>query len=98
MDDVPKEIQPKFEDGMIVGRVPFLFVHVVKARQLPGVDVNGKPDAYVEISAGNLRGFTECIEEENPEWNSTFAFSKHQMDMAQVTRIYVVVYHGITDR
>ncbi|TVU51109.1 hypothetical protein EJB05_02516, partial [Eragrostis curvula] len=93
-----KEIRPSFEDGMIVGRLPYLFVRVVKARHLEGVDVNGKPDPYVEITAGNLKGFTKCIQEEqNPEWNSTFAFSKRQLDSIQVTTIYVVVYDGVTD-
>ncbi|RCV35950.1 hypothetical protein SETIT_7G280400v2 [Setaria italica] len=97
VDAVPKEIQPKFEDGMIVWRTHYLFVRVVKARCLPNVDIDEKPDPYVEVNAGNLRGITKFAhEEQNPEWNSTFAFSKRQLDSAQVTRIYAVIYDGVT--
>jgi hypothetical protein len=97
VDAVPKEIQPKFEDGMIVCCIPYLFVRVVKARCLPDVDIGEKPDPYVEVNAGNLKGITESAhEEQNPEWNSTFAFSKRQLDSAQVTRIYAVIYDGVT--
>uniref|UniRef100_A0A453G6P4 C2 domain-containing protein n=4 Tax=Triticinae TaxID=1648030 RepID=A0A453G6P4_AEGTS len=97
-DAVVKYVQPNFEDGMIVGRICYLFVRVVKARCLPDVDVDQKPDPYVEVNAGNLRSITNSVpEEQNPEWNSTFAFSRRQLDNAQITRIYVVVYDGFTD-
>ncbi|KAL6906189.1 hypothetical protein ACP4OV_003790 [Aristida adscensionis] len=97
VDDGVKEIHPKLEDGMIVEPLPYVFVHVVKARHLPDLDDSGKPDPYVEVSAGNLRGVTMCIEEENnPVWNSTFAFSERQLDSAQATRIYVIVYDSFT--
>ncbi|KAJ6946278.1 FT-interacting protein 1 [Populus alba x Populus x berolinensis] len=55
----------------------FLYVRVVKARDLPAMDVTGSLDPFVEVRIGNYRGITKHFEKkQNPEWNQVFAFSK----------------------
>ncbi|WVZ71831.1 hypothetical protein U9M48_020366 [Paspalum notatum var. saurae] len=75
-DAVPREIHPSFDRGKVVERMQFLYVLVVKARQLPDVDAYGGLDPFVEVSFGaSNKGFTSCLKREcNPEWNKTFAF------------------------
>ncbi|RLN23226.1 hypothetical protein C2845_PM07G04540 [Panicum miliaceum] len=73
---VPREINPSFECGKVVERMHFLFVLVVKARELPDVDAYGRLDPFVEVNFGaHNKGFTKCLKSDgNPEWNKTFAF------------------------
>lgn len=87
-----KEIEPSFEHGRIVEHMPFIFVRVLRARGLPDVDASGGLDPYVEVKLGDFRGTTNYLrKEQNPEWNTTFAFSKLKMDRNQLTRIYIIV-------
>lgn len=76
-DADPKEINPSFECGKVVERMQFLFVLVVKARELPDVDAYGRLDPFVEVNFGaHNKGFTKCLKSDgSPEWNKTFAFS-----------------------
>ncbi|KAI7989363.1 FT-interacting protein 7 [Camellia lanceoleosa] len=56
----------------LVEPMQFLFVCVVKARDLPTKDLSGSLDPYV--------GVTRHFEKnQNPEWNAVFAFSKERM-------------------
>ncbi|GAB2273933.1 FT-interacting protein 3 [Dionaea muscipula] len=64
----------------LVERMQFLFVRVVKARELPAMDATGSIDPYVEVKIGNYKGVTKHVEKNgNPEWNIVFAFSKDRM-------------------
>lgn len=64
----------------LVEPMQFLFVRVVKARDLPSKDITGSLDPYVEVRVGNYKGVTQHFEKNsNPEWNMVFAFSKERM-------------------
>ncbi|EEF51175.1 synaptotagmin, putative [Ricinus communis] len=64
----------------LVERMFFLYVRVVKARDLPAMDVTGSIDPFVEVKIGNYKGITKHFEKkQNPEWNQVFAFSRERM-------------------
>lgn len=64
----------------LVERMYFLYVRVVKARELPAMDLTGSIDPFVEVKIGNYKGITKHFEKkQNPEWNQVFAFSKDRM-------------------
>ncbi|XP_052170169.1 FT-interacting protein 3-like [Diospyros lotus] len=64
----------------LVEPMQFLFVRIVKARNLPSMDITGSLDPYVEVRVGNYKGITKHHEKkQNPEWNTVFAFSKERM-------------------
>ncbi|KZV57639.1 synaptotagmin [Dorcoceras hygrometricum] len=64
----------------LVEPMQFLFVRVVKARDLPAMDLTGSLDPYVEVRLGNYKGVTRHFEKnQNPEWNTVFTFSKDTM-------------------
>ncbi|GJW63391.1 FT-interacting protein 1-like protein [Tanacetum coccineum] len=72
---------------LVVGQ--YLFVRVVKAQDLPSMDITGTLDSYVELRVGNYTGTTRHVSESlNPEWNTVFAFSKERL---QATVLEVVV-------
>ncbi|KAE8055318.1 hypothetical protein FH972_012165 [Carpinus fangiana] len=73
----------------LVEKMHFLYVRVVKARDLPDMDVTGSLDPFVEVRIGNYRGITKHFEkQQNPVWNQVFAFSKDRM---QASVLEVVV-------
>ncbi|XP_059661767.1 multiple C2 domain and transmembrane region protein 7 [Cornus florida] len=73
----------------LVEQMHFLFVRVVKARDLPAMDVTGSLDPYVEVKIGNYKGVTKHLEkQQNPMWNVVFAFSRERM---QASVLEVVV-------
>ncbi|KAJ6712456.1 C2 CALCIUM/LIPID-BINDING PLANT PHOSPHORIBOSYLTRANSFERASE FAMILY PROTEIN [Salix purpurea] len=64
----------------LVERMYFLYVRVVKARDLPAMDITGSLDPFVEVRIGNYRGITKHFDKkQNPEWNQVFAFSRERM-------------------
>ncbi|EHA8589113.1 FT-interacting protein 3 [Cocos nucifera] len=64
----------------LVEKMQYLFVRVVKARELPARDVTGSLDPYVEVRLGNFKGTTRHFEKKvNPEWNEVFAFSRERL-------------------
>ena len=64
----------------LVEQMQYLYVRVVKAKDLPGKDVTGSCDPYVEVKLGNYLGKTRFFEKKsNPEWNQVFAFSKDRL-------------------
>ncbi|KAG6636812.1 FT-interacting protein 7 [Carya illinoinensis] len=64
----------------LVELMHFLYVRVVKARDLPAMDVTGSLDPFVEVKIGNYKGITKHFEkQQNPVWNQVFAFSKDRM-------------------
>ncbi|KAE8708006.1 hypothetical protein F3Y22_tig00110361pilonHSYRG00017 [Hibiscus syriacus] len=73
----------------LVEQMRFLFVRVVKARDLPSKDATGSLDPFVEVKVGNYKGITKHYEKkQNPEWNQVFAFSR---DTLQSSVLEVVV-------
>ncbi|GAV76456.1 C2 domain-containing protein/PRT_C domain-containing protein [Cephalotus follicularis] len=73
----------------LVEQMRYLFVRVVKARDLPSKDVTGSLDPFVEVKLGNYKGITQHHEKkQNPEWNEVFAFSR---DNLQSTVLELVV-------
>ncbi|RXI08042.1 hypothetical protein DVH24_014608 [Malus domestica] len=73
----------------LVEKMQYLFVRVVKARDLPHKDITGSLDPYVEVRVGNYKGTTRHFEKrQNPEWNEVFAFAK---DNQQSSVLDVVV-------
>jgi Ca2+-dependent lipid-binding protein len=73
----------------LVEQMQYLYVRVVKAKELPGKDVTGSCDPYVEVKLGNYKGVTKHFEKKsNPEWNQIFAFSKERI---QASVLEVVV-------
>ncbi|KAK6131124.1 hypothetical protein DH2020_035123 [Rehmannia glutinosa] len=64
----------------LVEQMNFLYVSVVKAKDLPVMDISGSLDPYVEVKVGNYKGVTKHLEKnQNPFWNSVFAFSKERL-------------------
>ncbi|KAI4388821.1 hypothetical protein MLD38_001117 [Melastoma candidum] len=58
----------------------YLYVSVVKAKDLPAMDISGSLDPYVEVKLGNYKGVTKHLEKnQNPVWKQIFAFSKERM-------------------
>ncbi|GAB4844473.1 FT-interacting protein 7 [Ancistrocladus abbreviatus] len=74
----------------LVEKMQFLFVRVVKARDLPTKDVTGSLDPYVDVKIGNYKGVTKHFEKNsNPQWNEVFAFSR---DRLQTNMLEVLVH------
>ncbi|GLU19405.1 hypothetical protein SLE2022_356590 [Rubroshorea leprosula] len=102
VDFALKETSPKISAGTgvitadklactydLVEQMQYLYVRVVKAKDLPAKDVTGSCDPYVEVKLGNYKGITKHFEKKtNPEWNQVFAFSK---DRIQASVLEVVV-------
>ncbi|XWS35774.1 hypothetical protein CRYUN_Cryun20dG0024700 [Craigia yunnanensis] len=64
----------------LVEQMRYLFVRVVKARDLPSKDVTGSLDPFVEVKVGNYKGITKHYEKkQNPEWNQVFAFARETL-------------------
>ncbi|XP_062083956.1 multiple C2 domain and transmembrane region protein 5 [Humulus lupulus] len=95
-----KETSPNIGAGAISGdklsctydlveQMQYLYVRVVKAKDLPGKDVTGSCDPFVEVKLGNYKGVTKFFEKKtNPVWNQCFAFSKERI---QASSLEVVV-------
>lgn len=64
----------------LVEEMRYLYVRVVKARDLPPKDVTGSLDPFVEVKVGNYKGITKHYEKkQNPEWNQVFAFARETL-------------------
>ncbi|XP_047320804.1 FT-interacting protein 4-like [Impatiens glandulifera] len=73
----------------LVEQMDYLYVRVVKAKELPNKNVNDNP--YVEVKLGNFRAVTRHSSEKNhPEWNQVFAFTK---DRIQTIFLEIFVKH-----
>ncbi|KAG4384986.1 hypothetical protein GLYMA_12G001500v4 [Glycine max] len=72
----------------LVEQMNYLYVNVVKARDLPVMDITGSLDPYVEVKLGNYKGLTKHLDKnQNPVWKQIFAFSKDrlQSNLLEVT-------------
>lgn len=73
----------------LVEKMQYLFVRVVKARDLPNMDLTGSLDPYVEVHLGNYKMKTKYFEKnQRPEWDVVFAFPK---EVLQSSTLEVVV-------
>ncbi|KAL5216250.1 hypothetical protein ABZP36_007651 [Zizania latifolia] len=73
----------------MVEPMSYLYVSVVKARDLPTMDITGALDPYVEVKLGNFKGVTRHLEKNpNPEWRQVFSFSREHL---QANQLEVVV-------
>ncbi|TVU08170.1 hypothetical protein EJB05_41561, partial [Eragrostis curvula] len=65
----------------LVEQMFFLYVRVVKAKDLPPNPITGAAmDPYVEVRLGNYKGTTRHFDRRpNPEWDQVFAFSKSRV-------------------
>nr|XP_034589128.1 FT-interacting protein 1 isoform X2 [Setaria viridis] len=65
----------------LVEQMFFLYVRVVKAKDLPPNPITGAAmDPYVEVRLGNYKGTTRHFDRRaNPEWDHVFAFSKSRV-------------------
>ncbi|KAL9248603.1 FT-interacting protein 1-like protein [Drosera capensis] len=64
----------------LVEQMYYLYVRVVRAKDLPVNTLTGSCDPYVEVKLGNYRGKTRHFEKKmNPEWNQVFAFGKDKI-------------------
>ncbi|XWS23395.1 hypothetical protein CRYUN_Cryun28dG0010400 [Craigia yunnanensis] len=64
----------------LVEQMHYLYVNVVKAKDLPVMDISGSLDPYVEVKLGNYKGRTKHLEKnQNPLWHQIFAFSKESL-------------------
>ncbi|KAM0852224.1 hypothetical protein ACQ4PT_051909 [Festuca glaucescens] len=60
----------------LVESMRFLYVHVVKARDLPAASAAGSIDPFVEVKLGNYKGATPVhAANHSPAWHQVFAFS-----------------------
>lgn len=69
----------------LVEPMRYLFVRVVRARDLPSKGVSGGLNPYVEVRVGNFKGITKHYEKnEEPEWNQVFAFGRDNLQSTLV--------------
>ncbi|XP_054811665.1 FT-interacting protein 1-like [Prosopis cineraria] len=73
----------------LVEQMFYLYVRVVKAKDLPTGAMTGSCDPYVEVKLGNYKGRTRHFEKKmNPEWNQVFAFSKDRIQ-SSILEVFV---------
>ncbi|KAL3534252.1 hypothetical protein ACH5RR_002713 [Cinchona calisaya] len=73
----------------LVEQMYYLYVRVVKAKDLPPYPVTGSCDPYVEVKLGNYKGKTQRFEKKtSPEWNQIFAFSKEKIQ-SSILEVFV---------
>nr|DAD37952.1 TPA_asm: hypothetical protein HUJ06_008593 [Nelumbo nucifera] len=64
----------------LVEQMSYLYVRVVKSKDLPTNSITGSCDPYAEVKLGNYKGTTRHFEKKtNPEWDQVFAFSKERI-------------------
>lgn len=74
----------------LVEEMLYLFIRVVRARNLMGKDNNGLSDPYVRITLGPIKAESRIIPNTlDPEWNQTFAIGR---DKTQGGNVEVTVW------
>ena len=76
-----KEIKPTLGGEEVTGyelveRIQYLYVRVVKAKDLPEKYVTGTCDPYLEVKTGSIKVTTPRFEN---NWNQVFAISKYRL-------------------
>ncbi|XP_042441988.1 FT-interacting protein 1-like [Zingiber officinale] len=73
----------------LVEQMQYLYVRVVKAKDLPNNPISGSCDPYVEVKLGNCKGATKHFDKRSsPEWNQVFSFSKERIQSTHL-EVYV---------
>ncbi|WOL11140.1 hypothetical protein Cni_G19901 [Canna indica] len=73
----------------LVEQMEFLYVRIVRACELPHMNITGSLDPYAVVKLGDITLNTNHrVQNRNPEWNEVFAFSKAQV---QAPRVEIVV-------
>ncbi|XP_010557779.1 PREDICTED: FT-interacting protein 1 [Tarenaya hassleriana] len=73
----------------LVEQMFYLYVRVVRAKDLPPGLMTGGCDPYVEVKLGNYKGRTKHFDRKaTPEWNQVFAFSKERIQ-SSVLEVFV---------
>lgn len=73
----------------LVEQMYYLYVRVVKAKDLPTSAITGSCDPYAEVKLGNYKGTTRHYEKKtHPEWNQVFAFSKERIQ-SSVLEVFI---------
>ncbi|VVB15451.1 unnamed protein product [Arabis nemorensis] len=74
----------------LVEQMFYLYVRVVRAKQLSTGLITGGCDPYVEVKLGNYKGRTKKFERKTilPEWNQVFAFPKERIQ-SSVLEVFV---------
>lgn len=72
-----RNITPANHKLTLVEQRQFVYVRIVRAKNLLVNNATGTCDPYVEIKMGNYKGITRFLgKTSNPEWNQVFAFTK----------------------
>ncbi|KAF2549988.1 hypothetical protein F2Q68_00036479 [Brassica cretica] len=74
----------------LVEQMFYLYVRVVRAKDLPPGLITGGCDPYVEVKLGNYKGKTKHFDRKTtlPEWNQVFAFTKERIH-SSVLEVFV---------
>jgi energy-converting hydrogenase Eha subunit F len=74
----------------------FLFVKIVRARNLFAHYGHYNFDPYVEVKAGSFRGRTLCFRRNsNPEWNQVFALDNDQIQTEEIATVEILVKDNV---
>nr|XP_023893812.1 FT-interacting protein 1-like [Quercus suber] len=78
-----KETYPNLRGEKVTGyelvkQIDYLYVRVVKAKDLPEKDVTGTGDLYLEVKVGFIKT-PHFANNWNPKWNQVFAISKDRL-------------------
>lgn len=76
----------------LVEQVQYLYVKVVKAREVSSLF--GNAELVAEVKLGNYRGITKRVSLSNVEWDQVFAFSK---DSIQSSMVEIIVKESNKD-
>lgn len=109
----PKETSPNISAGLptendiltrrydLVEQMRWLYVRVVKARDLPCIS-NNTCDPYVELKLGNFKGTTRFFQNASfPVWNQVFAFEEDRiqdLNLEVVVKDRAVLPHAFVGR
>ncbi|XP_073001548.1 FT-interacting protein 1-like [Typha latifolia] len=64
----------------LVEQMYYLYVRVVKSKDLPPNPLTGSCDPYAEVKLGNYKGTTRHFDKRTtPEWHQVFAFAKDRI-------------------
>ncbi|CAN8265762.1 unnamed protein product [Cochlearia groenlandica] len=74
----------------LVEQMFYLYVRVVRAKELSQGLITGGCDPYVEVKLGNYKGRTKHFDRKTtlPEWNQVFAFTKERIQ-SSVLEVFV---------
>ena len=79
----------------LIEQMQFMFIKILKAKDLAGPDGPDTYNPYVEIILGNYKGTTKFFEKKSsPEWNQVFAFKRERI---QTNTLEIVVSNKLVE-